>query len=190
MYNCTYISTAEYAAPVWKNSAHAKEVDVAVNAAVRIVSGCLKPSPIEKLYPIVGIAPPKIRREVAAEKEKTKQVEDERHPLHGHTPHHPPRLKSRKSFLRTTKVLTKTPEERIEELWKQSTSHNIPAKEEISPGSHLPYITWRALNRMRVGVSRCKKTLAKWGYTNDETCDCEEIQDEVMSVTTSAQPAP
>lgn len=172
------LSTAEYAATVWKNSAHAKEVDVAVNAAVRIVSGCLKPTPIEKLYPIVGIAPPKIRREVAAEKEKTKQVEDERHPLHGHTPHHPPRLKSRKSFLRTAKVLTKTPEERIQELWRQSTSRNIPGKEEISKGSHLSYTTWRALNRLRVGVSRCKKTLVKWGYTNDETCDCGEIQDE------------
>uniref|UniRef100_A0A8D8SZZ6 Uncharacterized protein n=1 Tax=Cacopsylla melanoneura TaxID=428564 RepID=A0A8D8SZZ6_9HEMI len=70
------LSTAEYAAPVWRQSAHAKEVDVAVNATVRIVSGCLKPSPVDKLYPIVGIAPPKVRREVIAEIERTKQIED------------------------------------------------------------------------------------------------------------------
>jgi hypothetical protein len=43
---------------------------------------------------------------------------------------------------------------------------------------HLPYTTWRTLNRLRVGVSRCKKNLGKWGYSNDEKCDRGEIQDE------------
>ncbi|KAL1460544.1 hypothetical protein WDU94_012521 [Cyamophila willieti] len=34
---------------------------------------------------------------------------------------------------------------------------------------------------LRVGVSRCKKTLSKWGYTetqDDILCDCGEVQDE------------
>ncbi|KAL1457059.1 hypothetical protein WDU94_001733 [Cyamophila willieti] len=161
-------------------SAHAKEVDVAVNAAVRLVSGCLKPSPVEKIYPIVGLAPPRVRRKVISEIERTKQSEDERHPLHGHIPHRS-RLKSRKSFLRSTEPLIMSPQERKEELWKHTCSFDIPGKEEISPGFHLPYSTWKTINRLRVGVSRCKKTLSKWGYTetqDDILCDCGEVQDE------------
>uniref|UniRef100_A0A8D9EGQ6 Uncharacterized protein n=1 Tax=Cacopsylla melanoneura TaxID=428564 RepID=A0A8D9EGQ6_9HEMI len=107
-------------------------------------------------------------------------IEDERHPLHGHETH-PPRLKSRKSFLRTTKPITISPEERKEELWKCAAPDNINFKEEISPGFHLPYSTWKTLNRLRVGVSRCKKTLAKWRYLENQEeikCDCGEIQDE------------
>ncbi|KAI5734515.1 hypothetical protein M8J77_007414 [Diaphorina citri] len=174
------LSTAEYAAPVWKNSSHTKEVDVAINAAARIVSGCLKPSPIEKIYPIIGIAPPRIRREVISEIERKKQTEDERHPLHGHIAY-APRLKSRKSFLRTTKPVMTSTEARKEELWKQATNGRENCKEELSPGFNLPYTTWKTLNRLRVGVSRCKKTLAKWGYSEEiqgDLCDCGETQDE------------
>lgn len=89
------------AAPVWFNSAYTKHVDVALNEAVRIVSGCLTPTPTEEIYPIVGIAPPTIRRRVAAEFERKKQETDHRHPLYGHQVH-PSKLKSRNSFIQTT----------------------------------------------------------------------------------------
>jgi hypothetical protein len=56
------------------------------------------PTVIENIYLIIGIAPPEIRRQVAAEVEKTKQQEDSRHPMYAH-PFQPARLKSRKSFL-------------------------------------------------------------------------------------------
>uniref|UniRef100_A0A8D9E658 Uncharacterized protein n=1 Tax=Cacopsylla melanoneura TaxID=428564 RepID=A0A8D9E658_9HEMI len=75
----------------------------------------------------------------------------------------------------------KPPEERKEELWRESCSFDISGREEISPSFRLPYSTWKTLNRLRVGVSRCKKTLAKWGYTQsqeDILCDCGEVQDE------------
>lgn len=39
-------STAEYAE-------YTKHIDVALNETVRIVSGCLKPTPIEEIYPIL-----------------------------------------------------------------------------------------------------------------------------------------
>lgn len=174
------LSAAEYAAPVWKNSSHSKEVDVAVNAAARIISGCLKPTPIEKLYPIIGIAPPDIRREVAAEIERKKQNEDRRHPLYGHVVP-PTRLKSRKSFLRTTAPLSSTAKDKREELWNQTPNSQSNFKEEISAGSHLPYNIWKTLNRLRVKVSRSKKNLARWGFledNQDDTCDCGEIQTE------------
>ncbi|KAI5731039.1 hypothetical protein M8J77_003674 [Diaphorina citri] len=92
------VSAAECAAPVWEASTHAKHVNVAINESARIISGCLRPTPISKLYPLIGIAPPDIRREVARDVERKKQIEDPRHSLHDHQPI-TRRLKSRKSFL-------------------------------------------------------------------------------------------
>lgn len=72
------LSAAEYAAPVWRNSAHTGQVDVSINETMKIITGCLKPTPLEKLYPIAGIAPPQIRRKVAAELEMAKKQRDQR----------------------------------------------------------------------------------------------------------------
>jgi hypothetical protein len=35
-------STAEYCAPVWLNSVHISKIDVQLNNAMRIISGCVK----------------------------------------------------------------------------------------------------------------------------------------------------
>ncbi|KAI5735344.1 hypothetical protein M8J77_017170 [Diaphorina citri] len=75
------LSAAEYAVPAWKSSAHCKQINTAINESCRIITGCLKPTPLDKLYPLAGIAPPDIRRKVAAEVERSKQTTDERHPL-------------------------------------------------------------------------------------------------------------
>ncbi|KAI5727952.1 hypothetical protein M8J77_009167 [Diaphorina citri] len=172
------MSTAEYAAPVWKNSAHSKQVDVAFNDTIRIVTGCLKPTPVQKIYPIVGIAPPKIRRQVAAEIERSKQSTDHRHPLYNHHPP-PARLKSRSSFLRSTLELNGSPPTRRLDLWNEGTPDPlIELKEEASPGFQLRYPVWKSLNRLRTGVTRCRVNLVKWGYVEDEDdqCDCGQVQ--------------
>ena len=40
-------SAGEYACPMWHRSAHhAQEVDVALNETCRIITGCLKPTPL------------------------------------------------------------------------------------------------------------------------------------------------
>ena len=91
-------STAEYAAPVWERSAHAHVLNPELNQACRAITGCLKPTNVENLYLLAGIAPPEIRRSVCARVERTKQVERETHSLFGHTPARS-RLKSRRSFL-------------------------------------------------------------------------------------------
>ena len=62
------------------------------------IDGCLKPTNVEYLYLIVGIAPPDIKRTVCGRVEKTKQTKDRRHSLFGHTPA-PAHLKSRHPFL-------------------------------------------------------------------------------------------
>ena len=59
-------SSAEYACPVWERSAHAKKIDPAINTTCRLVTGCLRPTPIDSLYILSGIAPPEIRRRAAS----------------------------------------------------------------------------------------------------------------------------
>jgi hypothetical protein len=57
-------SAAEYAAIVWRNSVHAKQVDIAINKTARIVPGCLKPTPVDSIYPLIGVASPYVRRNI------------------------------------------------------------------------------------------------------------------------------
>ncbi|KAL1448195.1 hypothetical protein WDU94_012261, partial [Cyamophila willieti] len=170
------VSAAEYAAPVWRNSSHAHQVDVALNEAARIITGCLKPTPVDRVYQIAGIAPPNIRRRVAAETERLKQTADNRHPLFNHNIPRA-RLKSRRNFFMTTEPINTHADIRKSELWRYAVTQPLfDLKEEPPPGSNLPYPTWKSLNRLRSGVSRCKTNLRRWGYTEDATCECGETQ--------------
>ncbi|CAG9137692.1 unnamed protein product [Plutella xylostella] len=137
--------TAEYACPIWARSAHAREVDVALNDTVRIVTGCLKPKPLHKLYSLAGIAPPSIRRKVACSVEKAKQECDSRHPLYSHTAA-PSRLKSRKAFLNSEVSLTdENPQNARLRLWeeKQPQDPFLPLEEKLDPGNSLPWHIWK-----------------------------------------------
>lgn len=90
-----YFFAGEYASSVWGRSVHTKQIDTIMNESCRLVTGCLKNTPLPKIYQLSGIAPPNIRREVAADWERTKAETDIRHPLHNQTiPSF--RLKSRK----------------------------------------------------------------------------------------------
>jgi len=42
-------STAEYCAPVWCRSAHTRLINPAINDALRIVTGCLRPTPADNV---------------------------------------------------------------------------------------------------------------------------------------------
>ena len=54
-------STAEYCAPVWCHSAHARLIDSVLNDALRIVTGCLRPTPTDHLPVLSGIQPAELR---------------------------------------------------------------------------------------------------------------------------------
>ena len=58
-------STAEYCAPVWCGSAHTRLIDSVLNDALRIVTGCLRPTPTDHLPVLSGIQPAELRRMVA-----------------------------------------------------------------------------------------------------------------------------
>jgi hypothetical protein len=90
-------STAEYCAAVWETSAHASKVDIEFNKVCQIITGNLKATPIPLLYRLKGICPPRIHRAALDKIERGKQLNDPRHPLHGHQ-EVATRLKSRNSF--------------------------------------------------------------------------------------------
>ena len=97
-------SAAEYANPVWEQSAHAKHLDPLANESCRLNTGCLNPINVDNLHLLAGIAPPEIRREAASKLERSRQAYDSRHTLFNHQPV-PFRLKSRTSFLHCVEPL-------------------------------------------------------------------------------------
>jgi len=54
-------STAEYCAPVWCRTAHTCLTDPTINDALRIVTGCLRPTPADNLPILAGIQPAELR---------------------------------------------------------------------------------------------------------------------------------
>jgi len=48
-------SITEYCAPVWCRSAHTRLIDPAINDALRILTGCLRPAPADNLPILAGI---------------------------------------------------------------------------------------------------------------------------------------
>lgn len=76
-------SVAEYACLEWDRSVHTKHVDIELNEVCRAVTGRLRPTKINKTY---ELAAPNIRREVAVEMERTRQIENSQHPMYDQIP--------------------------------------------------------------------------------------------------------
>ena len=55
-------SAAEHCAPVWCRSAHTRLIDSVLNDALRMVTGCLRPTPTDHLPVLSGIQPAELRR--------------------------------------------------------------------------------------------------------------------------------
>ena len=162
-------SAAEYACPVWARSAHAPKLNPALHDCCRIISGCLKPTSLDSVHLLAGIAPPHIRRTVACRMERTRQTTDDRHQLFHHQPT-ASRLKSRKSFMRTVTPLDSSASSSRLQLWKDSLT-DVPSSvkmglevaESLPAGSGEDWLCWRAINRLRTGVGRAKTTMpSRW----------------------------
>ena len=70
-------------APTWFHSCHTNKVDIALNASMRIVTGCLKSTPTLSLPIDSGIQPPDIWRIKHMLKLLKRVKADPRHLLHG-----------------------------------------------------------------------------------------------------------
>ncbi len=101
-------STTKFGYAASGDSAHAKKVDVALNNTMRIISGCLKPTNIKHLPQIYGIAPPEVRREVAADAERATMEMNSHHIMYWQKAA-ASRPKSQNSFLTQTVPIIEEP---------------------------------------------------------------------------------
>ena len=170
-------SAAEYASPVWSRSAHSPKIDPALNSSCRAITGCLRPTKVEDIYLLCGIAPPHVRRLVLSQKEKDKQENNPLHPLFEQQPVGK-RLKSRHSFLHSVEPLDTSPHNQRMTLWSnhlQITPHklSLSPKESLATGSSETWPTWLSLNRLRTGYGRCRVLMQRWGLGDEQTaCEC------------------
>ena len=166
-------------------SKHAHKLNPALHGCCRIISGCLKPTNLDSVHILAGIAPPHIRRNVAFRMERTRQTTDARRQMFHHQPA-ASRLKSRKSFMRTVTPLDSSASSGRLRLLKDSLT-DVPASvkmglevaESLPAGSGEDWLCLRALNRLRTGVGRAKTVMGRWGYLDDTQsvdCDCGEPQ--------------
>ena len=195
-------SAAEYCAPVWCRSPHASKVDVAINNALRIVSGCLKPTPVSLLPVLAGIAPPGLRREAATLALAKKAQRHNWHILHNTTTTAAPpsRLKSRHPYNKAVQeMLNSTSEDLSREAWLAAAwkqewesagpSHihryiRDPGGGAIG-GDDLPRRQWTILNRLRTGVGRFGASMKKWGLADSAACECGDPEQTAEHIITT-----
>ena len=98
-------STATYCAPIWCRSMHLRLIDSVLNDALRIVTGCLHPTPSVYLPVLSGIQPAELRRQRVTLSLANRSSLDPNHILHGQFHESQDiglcreRLKSRHSFV-------------------------------------------------------------------------------------------
>ena len=102
-------STAECCAPVWCRSAHTRLSDSVLNNALRIVTGCLRPTPTDYLTVLTGIQQAELRRLGATLSLAYRGSLDPDHILYellaGSPDGHRERLKSRRPFVPAARKL-------------------------------------------------------------------------------------
>ena len=192
-------STAEYCAPAWCRSVHTRLADSTINDALRIVTGCLRPTPTAYLPILAGIQPAELRRKGATLRLARRALEPN-HLLHSKVMSQPPgtpRLKSRRPFVPAAQELLKILDSLeisaarwTDHTWNlewQSTSSRlhgfIPDAGPRPPGISLPRAAWVRLNRLRTGVGRFRSSMHKWGLAPSAACECgaeEQTADHVI----------
>ena len=102
-------STADYCAPAWCHRAYTRLIDSVLNDALRIVTGCLCPTPTDNLLVLSGIHTVELRCQGATLSLANRSSLDPGHILHGQlSKQHAAskeRLKSRNSFVSAARKL-------------------------------------------------------------------------------------
>ena len=95
-------SSAESCAPVWSQSAHTRLIDKPINDTLRLVTGCLRPTPTDKLFVLSGITPTALCRKRAT-LSLACRAQETGHLLHNRLTSHPygghRQLKSKHPFV-------------------------------------------------------------------------------------------
>ena len=177
-------STAEYAAPVWSHSAHSHKVDVVLNDAMRLVSGCLMATPVEDLPILSGIPPANMRRNLQTIK-LSKKCTEPGSLIPPPTAFEEQRLPRNHFATQALKLQSQHPyqqswvSDRWSQQWSSTTSYlkqfvDIPSNH--PKGCELGRKAWVNLNRLRTSVGRTKHFLHKIGVEPSPNCVCGEPQ--------------
>lgn len=161
----------------WNQSKHVKHVDTALNETCRLITGCLKATPLKNIYPLAGITPPEIRRYVTTCIKRTKQTTDLMHPMNGYFESRR-RFKSRISLITKTNVIQDSLDQIRLRKWREELGAETPVPpDERLLGGNQPWPIWKTINRLRAGVFKTRDNMIKWGYhEGPDTCECGKRQ--------------
>ena len=189
-------STAEYCAPVWCRSAHTRLIDSVLNDALRIVTGCLHPTPTDHLPVLSGIQSAKLRRMGATLSLAHCGSLDRDHILYDLLSGSSDTLQVR---LRYKRPFVPGARNRLDNLARlgirasEWTNHKwnteycdgsfVPGTGARPVGMSLTRAAWVKLNRLRTGVGRFHSSMHKWGLAPSPNCECgasEQTADHVL----------
>ena len=194
-------STAEYCAPVWCCSAHTRLVDSVLNDALRIVIGCLCPTPTDHLPVLSGILRDELCRLGVTISLAHRGSLDPDHILYGilsgSSDTRQVRLRSRRPFVPGARNLLDNPgrlgihaSEWTNHKWETEYYENasrlrafVPENGARPVGMGLPPAAWVKLNRLLTGVGRFQSSMHKWGLIPSPNCECgasEQTADHVL----------
>lgn len=167
-------STGEYCAPVRCRSAHTLLVDTPINEALRIVTGCLRPTPEDNVS-ILAVVQPSEPRHMGATARLVSWAMETNHLLHQRltaTSETPTCLRSRHPFVPATEELLQqcrdldTSEARWADYiwsmeWEKNTSrlHDLPNTGSSPIGMHQ---AWVWLNHLRTSIGRFHSSMHSW----------------------------
>jgi hypothetical protein len=173
-------SSAEFCSPVWINSTHVSAVDTQLNQTMRLITGCIRPTPTYWLPALSNIAPPHLRREQCLYRELDKIRRDPNLPIHDDVlAQTDRRLKSRDPPLARLNALD--PLWKVDNAWLNEWQSNKPPPDffELRPRTRPPGFTtqrrvWCLLNRFRTDVGNSAYYRNKWGWCESAACGCGE----------------
>ena len=161
-----------------------------LNDALRIVTGCLRPTPTDHLPVLSGIQPAELCRMGVILSLAHRGSLDHNHILYGlssgSSDTRQVRLRSRRPFVPAARNLLDNlarlgirASEWTNHKWKTEYCENasrlcafVPGTGARPVGMGLPRAAWVKLNRLRTGVGRFHSSMHKWGLAPSPNCEC------------------
>ena len=183
-------STAKYCAPVWCRSAHTRLIDSVLNDALRMVTGCLRPTPTDHLPVLSGIQPAELHRMGATLSLAYCGSLDPDHILYGllsgSSDTRQVRLRSRRPFVPAARNLLDNlarlgirASEWTNHKWNAEYCEGASRLRAFVSGTGarpvgmgLPRAAWVKLNLLRTGVGQFHSSMHKWGLAPSPNCEC------------------
>ena len=163
-------STAEYCAPVWCRSAHTRFIDSVLNDALRIFTGCMRPTPTDHLPVISGIQPAELRPLGATLSLAHRGFLDPDHILYGllsgSSDTRQVRLRSRRLFMPAARNLLDNLArlgirafEWTNHKWKTEYCENASRLRAFVPGTGARPVGWAYPEQLGLSSTACKLVL-------------------------------